>query len=83
MEVKEYAKVHNIPIRFETDSVIIELMYIDERGNPQYVVTSNSNAAATSSTNELFSGGAAGLSLDGSGVVVFEWDADTTTEMMT
>lgn len=71
----EYAKTNNIPLTIETDSSFAELMYIDERGNPQYLTTSNANAAATSSTNEVYSGGEAGLSLDGSGVDICEWDA--------
>ena len=70
----EFARINDIPVRIENDSVLMELMYIDERGNPQYYSTSNANAAATSSTNELYSGGAAGLSLDGLGVVAYEWD---------
>jgi len=69
-----FARTNNIPIRIETDSFIMELMYIDERGNPQYYITNNVNAAATSSTDKLYTGGAAGLNLDGSGVTVCEWD---------
>jgi len=75
VEALEFARINDIPIRIETDSVLMELIYIDERGNPQYYTTSNANAAATSSTNEVYSGGDAGLSLDGSGVIVCEWDA--------
>ncbi len=73
----EYARANNIPMRIETDSVLMELINIDELGRPQYYTTFNANAAATSSTNEVYSGGAAGLSLSGSGVTVCEWDGGT------
>jgi len=75
--VEEFAKINNIPIRVETGSTLIQLMYIDEFGMPQYYITHNENAAKTISTNEVYSGGAAGLSLTGSGVVVHEWDGGT------
>ena len=64
--VIEYAKKYNIPIRYETDSTLVELMYIDQRGNPQYYTIHNENAAKTISTEKVYSGGGAGLSLDGS-----------------
>jgi len=76
-KVLEYAKINNIPIRVETDSTLIELMYIDKYGMPQYYTTYNENAAKTISTNEVYSGGAAGLSLSGSGITVHEWDGGT------
>ena len=73
--IEEYARINNIPIRIETDSTLVELMYIDQNGNLQYYTTNNAVAAATSSTNQLYIGGAAGLNLDGSGISVCEWDA--------
>ncbi|MEA3446359.1 MAG: S8 family serine peptidase, partial [Bacteroidota bacterium] len=73
----EYARINNIPVRIETDSTLIELQFIDERGNPQYYITHNVNAAKTISTNNVYSGGGAGLSLSGSGILVHEWDAGT------
>lgn len=72
--VEEYARKNNIPLRIETDSTLAELIYIDDRGNPQYYTIHNENSAKTMSTNEVYSGGGAGLSLDGSGVTVGEWD---------
>ncbi len=72
--VEDYSKHNNIPIRLETDSTLIELMYIDTRGMPQYYKIHNENAAKTISTDKVFSGGGAGLSLDGSGITVGEWD---------
>ncbi|NQU32544.1 MAG: S8 family serine peptidase [Bacteroidetes bacterium] len=75
LAVIEYSKKHNIPIRYETDSTLFEIMYVDQRGNPQYYTTNNAVAAATSSTTQVYSGGAAGLNLDGAGISVCEWDA--------
>ena len=73
----EYAKKHHIPIREEVDGVLKEIQFIDDRGMPQYYVTFNENAAKTISTNKVYSGGGAGLSLSGSGVTVCEWDGGT------
>lgn len=72
-----YARANNIPIRIETDSVLMVLMAIDNNGIPQYYTTTNAVAAATSSTNEVYSGGGAGLNLDGTGISVCEWDGGT------
>ncbi len=69
------AKVEGYIIRKDTAGVTVELQFIDERGIPQYYVTHNANSAKTISTNRVFAGGGAGLSLDGSGVTVREWDA--------
>ena len=52
-----------------------ELQVLDEFGKPQYYITHNAVAAQTISTDEVYSGGSAGLSLDGTGIVVREWDA--------
>ncbi len=71
----EYAKTNDIPkIIKATDGSLMELMSISENDQPQYYITNNIVAAATSSTSELYTGGGAGLSLDGSGITVFEWD---------
>ncbi|HPS63925.1 MAG TPA: S8 family serine peptidase, partial [Bacteroidales bacterium] len=51
-----------------------EIQYVDEYGRPQYYKTDNANAAATISTNKVYSGGGAGLNLTGSGISVREWD---------
>ncbi len=72
--IQKYAKEHNIPLRIETDSTLVELILIDEKGNPQYYTIHNENSAKTISTNEVYSGGSAGLGLDGSGITVGEWD---------
>lgn len=58
----------------EIDGSLVEIQYIDSLGHPHYYVTDNSVAAASISTNKVYSGGGLGLSLDGSGIIVSEWD---------
>jgi len=70
----DYAKEHHIPIKIDDGFTLRELMFIDDRGMPQYYITYNENAAKTISTNKVYSGGGAGLNLSGSGVTVSEWD---------
>lgn len=70
----EWANRNGIPVTFEKDGSFFEIQYIDENGRPQYYKTDNVNSAATISTNKVYSGGGAGLSLTGSGITVREWD---------
>jgi len=74
LEVLEYADENNVPVRFKNHKVTIEMQYIDKFGKPAYYITENANASATLSTNKVNSGGSEGLSLDGSGMTVHEWD---------
>jgi subtilisin family serine protease len=75
-EALNYAGKHSIPQSFQSpDGRFAELQYIDENGQAQYYITENANAAITISTNQLYSGGNAGLSLTGSGITAREWDA--------
>ena len=76
-EVLEYAAARNLPVRFERDGVVFEMQYIDKNGKPQYLITNNEIAAQSISTDEVYTGGAAGLNLDGSGVIARQWDAGT------
>lgn len=69
-----FAKANNIPVVFETETAFMQLMYINENGQPQYYITTNADAAATMSTNKVNPGGGAGLNLDGNGMTVHEWD---------
>ncbi len=63
------------PVKVLTDSTVLEVQFIDRHGIPQYFITHNANAAKTISTDKVYLGGGAGLSLDGSGVTLREWDA--------
>lgn len=74
IEVLEYAKENNVPIRIETEDMTMEMQYINQFGMPEYYTTTNVDAAATISTDRVHSGGGAGLSLEGSGMTVHEWD---------
>lgn len=56
----------------------MELQALDAEGNPLYLITDNANAAISVSTNELYSGGSLGLSLDGTGMIAGEWDGGGT-----
>ncbi|MDX2306037.1 MAG: S8 family serine peptidase [Microscillaceae bacterium] len=51
-----------------TDGSVIELIKIDENGQPLYYKTDNLEAAQTLSTNRLWSGGDLGLNLSGFGL---------------
>ena len=56
------------------DGTIMEIQRIDINGIPIYYSTDNLNAAKTVSTNQVWSGGRAGLNLTGVGVPIAEWD---------
>ena len=51
-----------------------ELMGVNALGDPVYYVTHNLTAAQTVSTNKVWPGGEAGLSLTGTGITLREWD---------
>ncbi len=53
----------------------IELQSL-QNGRPHYYITDNLNAAKTLSTNQVWPGGLAGLSLNGTGQILGEWDAN-------
>jgi subtilisin family serine protease len=75
-EALEYAKTNAIPLTIETtDGRFAELQFIDGAGKPQYYITDNINAAKTISTNQVYAGGNAGLSLTGAGITARQWDA--------
>ncbi len=73
-EALKYAEEKNIPVFIQTEKAYMELMFIDEYGKPQYYITENANSAKTISTNKVNPGGGNGLSLDGAGMTVHEWD---------
>lgn len=69
------AKEMGWPIRKEmSDGRVIELMKLDKRGEPIYYTTNNVDAATTTRTDRLHSGGGAGLDLEGDGMTIGEWD---------
>ncbi|RKS01160.1 S8 family serine peptidase [Flavobacterium sp. 102] len=69
------AKQRNWPIYEETpEGGIKELMALTPEGLPIYYTTDNVNAARTTRTNHLNTGGSLGLNLDGQGMTVRVWD---------
>ena len=52
----------------------MELMRLDASGKPEYYITGNLNAARTSETDHLWTGGVSGLNLTGEGMLIGEWD---------
>ncbi len=73
-EALAFANENNIPVSFESNGRFYELQYILD-GIPQYYVTDNSNAAISISSDNVYPGGIAGLSLTGAGITPREWDA--------
>jgi len=78
-EVDSLAALYNIPLRKEfQDGKVIELQRF-ENGIPSYYTTnSNVVSAATISSNKVYPGGGAGLSLTGNGVLLGVWDGGAT-----
>ena len=74
-QVSDIARRMGIPLRRELlDGRVLELQrFIPGRG-PVFYITNNVDAADSVSTDEVYVGGSAGLSLDGSGMTVGEWD---------
>lgn len=62
------------PVRIETDQELIELMRLDEKGQPMYYTTTNDDAAISTQTDQLHTGGSSGYNLNGNGMTVGEWD---------
>lgn len=56
------------------DGRVAEIARLSPTGRPMYYITSNLNAAATTSVDKVWPGGSAGLSLAGSGMLLGEWD---------
>lgn len=67
------------PIREElSDGRIIELQGLDATGAPIYYTTHNLDAARSTQTDELWTGGSLGLSLNGQGLFIAAWDGGAT-----
>ena len=70
-----YAQRAGIPPRRELpNGRVLELQRIVPGIGPLFYITNNIIAADTVSTDEVWPGGSAGLSLDGSGMTMAEWD---------
>jgi trimeric autotransporter adhesin len=52
----------------------VEIIKLSPGGIPQYYITDNIDAAISSGTHELWTGGSTGLDLSGNGFIIGEWD---------
>jgi len=74
-KANNYRGIMAMPIRQELEGGgVMELMAWPDGGMPMYYITNNASAAKTISTNKVHLNGGAGYSLDGSGVLLGEWD---------
>ena len=66
------ARLNNWPLRLEKpEGGVMELMRLDEQGNPLYYTTNNVQAAISTRTNLLY---ASPYNVTGSNMIVGEWD---------
>lgn len=69
------ANINNWPLVIvKEDGSTAELMKLTPDGYPMYYSTDNVNAARSTRTNHLHSGGSLGLNLEGQGMTVRVWD---------
>ena len=74
-EAETYARINNIPMRYEKeDGTLLELQYITEDGTPIYYTTFNVDAAISTRTNFINTGGGLGLELNGYDLTAHVWD---------
>ena len=74
-ESKRIASEKGIPIDFTNEyGNRYVLQYIDKAGRPVYFATKNSDAASTTSTDDLQIGGSSGFDLSGEGITVGVFD---------
>ncbi|PCH91815.1 MAG: hypothetical protein COB85_08740 [Bacteroidetes bacterium] len=72
---EQWATDNGFPIKGVVDGSFWEIQKLDgNSGIPQYYITNNLNAAKTISTNNVWSGGSAGLNLSGLNMTIGEWD---------
>jgi hypothetical protein len=62
------------PIRTEDSTGVTEIAFLDDNGSPVYRTTTNTNAAISTQTNLVHSGGGAGYDLNGDSILIGEWD---------
>lgn len=80
-QVQTWAGRAGIPLRRELpNDRLLELQRLVPGVGPIFYITNNLNAADTVSTDDVWPGGSAGLSLDGSGMTVGEWDGGAVAE---
>lgn len=75
LAARAFARNAGLPIRRELpNGRILELQRIAPGIGPVFYITNNIIAAESVSTSKVWPGGSAGLSLDGAGMTMAEWD---------
>jgi subtilisin family serine protease len=72
--LNQLAREQGISLREEFEYGVIEIVEVNESGFFQAETTNNLNAAHTSSTSHLWTGGPSGLNLMGNGYLLGIWD---------
>ncbi|MEJ8566121.1 S8 family serine peptidase [Elongatibacter sediminis] len=74
-QARAFATSAGLPLRrILADERVLELQRIAPGIGPVFYITNNIVAADTTSTDEVWPGGSAGLNLDGAGMTMAEWD---------
>lgn len=73
-EAVEKAKEKGWPIRTVDSNRITEIAFLDDFGTPVYRTTTNTDAAVSTQTDQVHSGGGAGYDLNGENMTIGEWD---------
>jgi len=72
--VDALAQIRNLQKRFESDGKLLELKKFTPEGQPIYFTTFNVDAARSTRTDHLNSGGSLGLNLNGQNMTAHVWD---------
>lgn len=70
----DFARQNNLPVRYQLENGEAEVAKLLPDGRLIYFVTNNVDAAASTRTDHLNSGGSLGLNLDGQGMTAYVWD---------
>lgn len=73
-EAIRFAKINNLPITFIGKNGSFSEIQKIENGNPIYYSTNNMDAARSTRTNFLHSGGNLGLNIEGQNMTAYVWD---------
>lgn len=77
--VQQLAAINNWPLKItNADGTIDDLVGVTDDGVPMYYTIYNVDAAASTRTNHLHSGGSLGLNVNGNGMVFHVWDGGPT-----
>ncbi len=69
------AKQNNWPVTLEKNGAFMELQMVTDDGKPIYFTTYNVDAARSTRTNFLHSGGGLGLNVEGQNMTAHVWDS--------